>query len=107
MIPGTTPTMTLTLRDESIDLSEAANVYFTISQAPTEITKSGNDVVVDGNVVQVWLDQRDTLRLRANAPAEIQLNWTYDEMVGSDHRRNATLVKQIMITPQLLRRVVS
>lgn len=106
MIPGTTPTLTLTLSDSTIDLAQAKNVYFSMKQGALEITKSGEDLFVEGNVCQVWLSQKDTLRLRANAPADIQLNWTYSDLVNGTYKRTASRTKAITITPQLLRRVV-
>lgn len=105
MIPGTTPTLTLRVRDDSLDLGLAETVYFTLSQGATVITKDSRDMVIDGNVVQVWLSQKDTLRLRVGK-ADIQLNWTYNQNVGNTHKRNATRIKGIDITKQLLMRVV-
>lgn len=105
MIPGTTPTLTLRVRDDTLNLGIAESVYFTLSQGTNVITKDSHDMSIDGNVVQVWLSQRDTLRLRVGK-ADIQLNWTYNESIGSTHKRNATKTKEIDITKQLLMRVV-
>ena len=52
MIRGTTPTFTLILREDSnVNLQEANNIYFTVSQGAKEITKTGADLeIADGPV---------------------------------------------------------
>ena len=105
MIAGTTPTLTLRLSDNTVDLGQAAAVYFTLTQGPVEVTKDNGWMDIDGNVVQVWLSQKDTLRLQPGY-AEIQLNWTYTQEIDHDRKRNATKPKKIEITRQLLKRVI-
>ena len=62
MIRGTTPTFTLKLKNKDgtpseIDLNEANNIYFTISQNGRSIIKTGTDIEIeDGNTVLVFLD---------------------------------------------------
>lgn len=101
MIRATTPTFTLTIPSySSVDLTEAANVYFTISQSKAAaITKEVTPT--DAKTVEVSLTQAEALSLKEGS-ADIQLNWTY-----ADGSRAATLVRQITIKKQLLLEVVS
>lgn len=46
MIRGTTPTFILKLKDASVDLTKAANVYVSFSQGNIKIIKSGDDLTV-------------------------------------------------------------
>lgn len=75
MTKGTTPTFTLTL-PETVDLTEAVNVYFTLQQGKKVIKKTGNDLTVSAQQVEVYLTQNDTIDL-AQGSASLQLNWTY------------------------------
>ena len=43
MIRGTTPTFKLMLNDETVDLTQAVNVYATFKQKNNETTKTGAD----------------------------------------------------------------
>lgn len=104
MIRGTTPTLTFTLSDNTIDLSSARNVYVTIQHGRRVITKTGSDLTIDGNVVTAWLSQEDSLSLPDGASAEAQINWTYYD--GTVLNRAATAVKTFAIQKQLLARVV-
>ena len=106
MIRGTTPTFTLTLSDNTIDLGDAENVYVTLRQGKTDITKSGTDLTIDDNVVSVFLTQEESLDLSESTTAEVQVNWTYLDTDGTTVRRAATKVKEIPITKQLLKRVI-
>ena len=102
MVQATTPTFRLRL-PVTIDLSEAENVYFTLSQDNYRaITKTGNDVIVEGNMVYVYLTQADTLKFRPNVDAKLQLNWTY-----SGGRRACSVVVTIPVDENLLKEVVS
>lgn len=77
MHKGITPTITLTL-PEDIDLSQARNVYVTIStkNGKNKITLTGDALTIDANVITTTLRQEDTLKL---SQAYIQVNWTYLE----------------------------
>lgn len=111
MIRGTTPTFTLRLKNISgspcqIDLSEAKNIYFTISQGCNTITKTGEDIsLVDGHTVLVYLNQEESISLREKMKAEIQLNWTYIDNEGNT-KRAATKVCEIALEKQLIQRVI-
>lgn len=99
MVQSTTPTFVLTL-PQDIDLSEAENVYFTLQQAGTFITKTGDQLTVSGNTVVVALSQTDTVAL-LQGTANVQLNWTY-----SGGLRAASEIVKIKITKNLITVVI-
>ena len=97
---GTTPTFILTLPD-TVDLTEAQNVYVTFSQgSQNSLTKSGNDIAVSAHQVDVYMTQKDTLRFR-NGTVLIQMNWTF-----SGGERAATNVVSLDWDENLLQSVV-
>lgn len=106
MIRGTTPTLTFTIADQTVDLSAADNVYVTISQYATSITKTGESVTASGNTVSVWLTQAESMRLVDGKTARVQINWTYTDDLTGTKRRAATKAKEITIENQLLGRVI-
>lgn len=99
MTQATTPTFILTL-PSSVDLSEAANVYFTLKQNNVEIEKKTSDLVIEGQTVSVFLSQIDTLQLTAGT-AQIQLNWTY-----ANGARACSKIKSVQVSENLLKEVV-
>ena len=106
MIRATTPTLTLTIKDESVNLQEADNIYVTLVQGNLEITKTGEDVALTPpRTVSVWLTQEESLSLADSKQMEIQVNWTYTDL-DSNTRRAATKVKTISVSKQLLKRVI-
>jgi hypothetical protein len=100
MVQATTPTFVLTLPD-TVDLSEAENVYFTIRQGHVFMTKTGEDITVDGNTVYVPFTQAETLRLLCGIAA-IQLNWVY-----ADGKRACSNIVNIKVDPNLIMEVLS
>lgn len=106
MVQGTTPAFTLTLKDQSINLLEADNVYATIEQVGVNITKTGEDITVTEHGATIWLTQKESLSLRVGKPAKVQLNWTYTDDPTNTKRRAATKPKEIIIEEQLLRKVI-
>ena len=107
MIRGTTPTFTFTIVNETVDLTEAENVYVTIRQGSKEITKTGEDLEVAARTVNVFLNQEESLSLSETVQAEVQINWTYlDPIDNTIVRRAATKVKSVSVTKQLLKRVI-
>lgn len=119
MVRGTTPDIVLTV-PESVDLSQATNVYATFSQivepartagasiasyntiggAAVTVTKSGSELTVDAHSVSVYLTQEESLAF-AEHWVEVQLNWT-----DGSGRRFATKTARISISRQLLNEVV-
>lgn len=73
---ATTPTITLEFPD-TIDLTEAAHLHFTIVQGAVHILKSDDGItIVDAHTVDVYMPQEETVRFRAGT-VSLQLDWTY------------------------------
>ena len=108
MIRGTTPTFTLRVPD--VDLTRVEEVYVTVRQANTAVTKTGNDIQVEtivdaneavqGSQILCWLTERESLALSEGVDALIQVNWTY--LDNAQKKRAATKTKLIEIDKQLL-----
>ena len=72
MVQATTPTFVLTLPN-TVDLSIAQNIYFSIEQGQVKMMKTGTDLSVDGQNVSVYFSQAETLQFK-EGNALIQLN---------------------------------
>lgn len=60
MTRGTTPT--LEIRIEGIDINELLQIFLTIQQGKTEITKENKDIEIgEENTILVYLTQEETL----------------------------------------------
>ena len=94
MVQATTPTLILSL-PETVDLTQAANVYFTMKQGDSFIRKHGDDLTVSVNTVYVELSQQETLRFFPGS-AELQLNWTY-----ADGKRACSDIVILQVGPNL------
>lgn len=99
MVQATTPTFVLTL-PQTVDLSEAENVYFTLRQGSVEISKTGDELTIDGQTVSVYLTQAETLGISVGQ-ARLQLNWTY-----ANGGRACTNIAHVAVTENLLKEVV-
>lgn len=97
MVQATTPTIIMELPD-TVDLTEAQTVVFTLTQGCTLIQKVIEDA--EAQSVSVYLSQEETLGLR-NGNAQIQLNWAYP-----DGSRACTNIVTIFVTPNLLKEVI-
>lgn len=88
---GTTPTYRLILQDTTIDLAEANDVYVTFADGKYNkiIEKTGADLYIDGNIVEIFLTQEETLKLPAGELL-VQINWTYQE--GTTTKRAASQI---------------
>lgn len=98
--PFTTPTFLCELESESVDLTQAAHVYATITQGCVELTKSDGELVVTADTVAITLTQEEAGRF-ATGSAKIQINWTYP-----DGSRPHTAVAVVLFGEQLCRRVL-
>ena len=105
VIRGTTPTLTLTLSDY-VDLSLARNVYVTIKQGNKTFELTGTQLDIDQNVISCYLTQEMSLQLAENTKTEVQVNWTYFDDETHTIKRAATVVREITIGKQLVRRVL-
>lgn len=102
MTRGTTPTFTLTLPD-NISLDEANNVYVTFAKQSRVITKSGDDLEINGNVVGVFLSQEETLKFPVG-DVELQVNWTFIE--SGVTKRACTEIVRICVKQNLIQEVL-
>ena len=101
MIRGTTPTFELKITDNTVDLTQATNVYATFAQWGKTITKTGEDIDVSAQQVDVYFSQADSLSF-SSGTIEIQLNWTY-----TDGSRAATNIIKVVIGDNLLPEVLA
>lgn len=80
IIEGTTPTLELTLSDETIDLSTFDHVYATLQKTSIKsrkVTKSDAELTLAANVCSLTLTQEETLLL-GEGRCKVQMNWTSD-----------------------------
>ena len=97
---GTTPTLTLELLADDLDLTAAENVYVSISGKLKYLEKTGDDLVIRAKEIDVYLSQEETLGF-SESQVGIQVNWTFP--FG---RRCASEIATYSFTKQLLDRVV-
>ena len=97
---GTTPTYILTFSEQSLDLTEANNVYVTFRKGAKVLTKTGNDIDVYPKRVEIYLNQKETLAF-SQGEVKVQVNWTL-----AQGRRAASVVKTIDLSEQLLEKVI-
>ena len=90
---GTTPTYKLTL-PQDIDLTAASSVYVTFSDTYYKkiIEKTGEELSIDTNIIEVYLTQAETLMFPSGSVL-VQVNWTIQE--GSVTKRIATEIKRV------------
>jgi len=100
IVRGTTPTFTLTFPD-TVDLTEADNVYVTFTSGDIVMTKTGTDLDVTAHEISVYLTQEETFSFGIGN-IEIQANWTVN-----NGNRIASEIKNYAISRQLLNEVIS
>lgn len=100
MIRGTTPTFQLKINDESVDLTTADNVYVTFAYMKWSLTKTGDDLDVYAQEVDVYLSQTETLSF-PKASVDVQINWTFD-----NGKRACTTIASVKVTKNLIERVL-
>ena len=97
---ATTPTFVCTV-PSTIDLTDADNMYFTLTQDGRKIIKTGDALTVTEHSVSVYLNQRDTVWLNSARPVELQLNWTYES-----GQRGMTKIKTVEVDRNLVPEVL-
>ena len=97
---GTTPTYRLTFTEDSLDLTEANNVYVTFRKGAKIITKTGTDIEVAPKQIDIYLNQKETL-LFSMGEVKVQVNWTF-----GGGNRFASVVRNIELSEQLLEKVI-
>lgn len=96
MFRGTTPTFKLTISDNNVDLTQAYNVYATFKQLSTVITKTGEDITISPQEVDIYLTQEESLQF-SSGTLQIQLNWTY-----ADGSRACSIIVSINVENNLI-----
>lgn len=98
---GTTPTITIRVIGE--DFADST-MYVTLEQGCTEMTKTGNDVIVtpteEGSTVALFLTQEETLRF-TKGTARIQIRWINESGIAQ-----ASPIKTIDVSPILMDGVI-
>ena len=98
MYKGTTPTVTITLKDQTVDLTAASHVYVTIaSRNKNLIRKEDAALDVSEHSVALYLTQEETLALPQ--VAFLQLNWTYID--GDTRKRACSEIVPVRFNPNL------
>lgn len=99
MYQATTPTFVLTVPN-TVDLTQAQTVMFSLRQGFYALDKTGEDLTVEAQTVSVYLTQAETLALKSGL-AQMQLNWTY-----SDGSRACSDIVNVSINPNLYKAVI-
>lgn len=105
MINYTTPTITLTV--EGVDIS-SFDVYVTLEQGKTELTKNGADLTITTETVQqttntiiaFTLSQTESATFDYSRYVNVQVNWFNNGI------RNATEIETMEVMRNLLDRVL-
>lgn len=90
-VQGTTPTLIITLSDETIDLNEmaAVEVYIGQSGSARVVKRNGQEnVVLNGNVIAMTLTQKETLSLKPGS-ATVQIRYLTKTGEAFANRRKA------------------
>lgn len=95
---GTTPTIKLKLT--GINLETLKEVYVTFQQGKFELTKTGDEVIIDTEVIKVVLTEEETLQFKAN-PAAVQIR-----AVTQDDSVIASTIKNINIGDVLYEEII-
>ena len=99
---GTTPSIVINVTGEDF---ENSTLYVTLDQDTTQVTKTGEDVIVTptdtGSTVSIFLSQEETLKF-SKGSAKIQIRW-----IDSSNVAQASPIKNINVDPILLEGVIT
>ena len=106
MINYTTPTLSLTV--EGVDLT-GMDIYVSLEQGQKELTKTGEDLIIEPIVGEATTDTKITFTLTQEESAfydfgksvSVQVNW-----ISSSNVRDATEIKTIPVMRNLLDEVI-
>lgn len=84
MYRGTTPV--LNCKVEGLDLSQVTVLWLTLKQGCTEITRTLDDVEIEGDTIRVELSQCETLKLIPNTNLFIQLRARIGEVAVASNK---------------------
>lgn len=105
MVRATNPIITLTIKNSSIDLSQASKVVVSIKQGAKSFHIYKENLDIEKNIIKCYLSQEDSLKLVENQIAKIQVNWIYEDEKGINHR-GATKTREVNIEEQLLKEII-
>jgi hypothetical protein len=94
-----TPTIKFEL-PEDVDTSLFQNIYFALRQRSVLIIRTGENIEVDGQNINVFLPQTETVKIRSGR-ASISLDWTYPNGL-----RGGTETEEIECEDNLIGRVL-
>lgn len=108
MINYTTPTISLTV--EAIDLSDGYDVYVSLEQGKTELTKTGANLIISTDthdqvtdtIIIFTLTQEESASFNLGKSVSVQVNY-----INSAGVRDATEMKTIPVMKNLLDEVIA
>lgn len=105
MIPYTTPSFVVTISG-GVNLTQAVNVYVTLTQGSVSVTKNSTDVEIsqDGKTVSVRLSQNESMKFN-KGKAKLQVNWVYTENGKTIRASTEPLV--VKVEEQLYKQVIT
>lgn len=103
--PGFTPTLVLSIPEETEDLTAVDEIHVTVEGGGCRIDKSGADVtVLSATEIEFTLTQTETLQMWGRS-VTIQINWLYPGTLlrwGTEVSAPITLDEQLL--PEVLNR---
>ena len=79
---GTTPTLVIDIK--GIDMSTIATWYVTIAQDSVQITKTGEDITIEGTQLSIPLTQVETMKFKSGeVSVQIRAKTTEDVVIAS------------------------
>lgn len=79
---GTTPTIVINIK--GIEMSDIATWYITIAQDSVQITKTGEDVTIEGTELRIALTQQETMKFKSGeVSVQIRAKTTDNEVIAS------------------------
>lgn len=79
---GTTPTLVINIK--GIEMTDISEWYITVAQDSVQITKSNEDIEIDGTLIKMPLTQTETMRFKSGEiSVQIRAKTTDDEVIAS------------------------
>jgi hypothetical protein len=75
MYRGTTPHVRVRVKGVE-DMAQLTKIYVTFAQKGVQIDKTGSDLTIDGDCIEMTLTQAETLSLKADKRVRVQLRAT-------------------------------
>lgn len=79
---GTTPTLVINIK--GIDMSTIAEWYVTVAQDSVQITKTNEDITIEGTQLSIPLTQQETMKFKSGeVSVQIRAKTTEDVVIAS------------------------